>query len=189
MNIRLSNAFAHSQIVLSKNFLPACSLSTGSAVTCPSLRPLQPQRKPQSYRRAFIPYASASTSTSTSSSSPQTFKLAPSDFAFLWKECKRCFYLKVHGKMYRPRAPFPTIFGNIDLAMKRHFRGLRTTDILPEMPPGTFLCEDDDAWVESLPISPSNHTSSVFIRGMVRSPLLFLIFSFSFYYSKYLAFH
>lgn len=104
----------------------------------------------------------------SSSSRSRTFRLAPSDFAFLWGECKRCFYLKAHGQLYRPRAPFPTIFGTIDLEMKRHFRGLRTTDLLPDMTPGTFLCEDQDAWVESKPIRPAKHTDSVFIRGMVR---------------------
>lgn len=98
----------------------------------------------------------------------QTFRLAPSDFAFLWEECKRCFYLKAHGQLYRPRAPFPSIFGTIDVAMKRHFQGLRTTSILPDMPPGVFLCEEEDAWVESLPISVPNHSASVYVRGMVR---------------------
>lgn len=96
------------------------------------------------------------------------FRLAPSDFAFLWNECKRCFYLKAHKKLYRPRAPFPSIFGVIDLGMKRHFRGLPTQGVIPEMKPGTFLCEDTDAWVECKPITPPGHTDSVYIRGMVR---------------------
>lgn len=94
-------------------------------------------------------------------------RLAPSDFAFLWEECKRCFYLKAHRKLYRPRAPFPSVFNAIDLAMKRHFRGLRTTDVLPDMKPGVFLCEDDDAWIECKPIRPPGHSREVFIRGML----------------------
>ncbi|KAJ8908026.1 hypothetical protein NDN08_008123 [Rhodosorus marinus] len=77
------------------------------------------------------------------------FRLAPSDFAFLWKECKRCFYLKGHGLLYRPRAPFPSIFNKIDLGMKEFFKGKRTESVLPDMPLGEFLCEEDDAWVES----------------------------------------
>ncbi len=97
----------------------------------------------------------------------QTFRLSPSDFAFLWEECKRCFYLKAHKKMYRPRAPFPSIFGTIDLAMKLHLRGLPTHELLPDMPKGTFLCENEDAWVECKPFSPPGHQKSVFIRGMV----------------------
>jgi hypothetical protein len=95
-------------------------------------------------------------------------RLAPSDFAFLWEECRRCFYLKAHKKLYRPRAPFPSIFSTIDLEMKRHMRGLRTTDVIPSMKPGVFLCEDNDAWVECTPIKPPGRSRSVFIRGMVR---------------------
>lgn len=96
-----------------------------------------------------------------------TFRLAPSDFAFLWDECKRCFYHKVNRQLFRPRAPFPSVFGNIDTAMKRHFRGLRTTDVLPQMRPGTFLCDETDAWVECLPLTPPGCQASVYIRGMV----------------------
>lgn len=96
------------------------------------------------------------------------FRLAPSDFAFLWNECKRCFYFKAHKKLYRPRAPFPSIFGTIDSGMKTHFRGLPTQKLIPEMKPGTFLCEENDAWVECKPITPPGHSQSVYIRGMVR---------------------
>lgn len=102
------------------------------------------------------------------------FRLAPSDFAFLWEECKRCFFLKAHRKLYRPRAPFPSIFGTIDLAMKLHLRGLPTHELLPAMPKGVFLCENDDAWVECKPISPKGYETSVYIRGMVRVTFLLL---------------
>jgi hypothetical protein len=105
---------------------------------------------------------------SSRNKSPASFKLAPSDFAFLYEECKSCFYKKAHKTLFRPRAPFPSIFGTIDLEMKRHLRGLRTTDVLPDMKPGVFLCEDDDAWVECTPITPPGRSSSVYIRGMVR---------------------
>lgn len=121
------------------------------------------------YASATRPRYPPSQKSSSSAASRTSFRLSPSDFAFLWTECKRCFYLKAHGKLYRPRAPFPTIFGTIDMAMKRHFQGLRTTDLLPDMPPGTFLCEERDAWVESRPITLPNYDASVYIRGMVRN--------------------
>eukprot|EP00178_Gracilaria_changii_P024173 TRINITY_DN728_c0_g3_i2.p1 TRINITY_DN728_c0_g3~~TRINITY_DN728_c0_g3_i2.p1 ORF type:complete len:292 (-),score=29.93 TRINITY_DN728_c0_g3_i2:1912-2787(-) len=95
------------------------------------------------------------------------YRLAPSDFAFLWEECKRCFYLKVHGALPRPRAPFPSVFSSIDLAMKRHMSGLRTDQIFPEMRPGTILCEEDDPWIEGQPIFPPGHSHSVYIRGKI----------------------
>lgn len=103
----------------------------------------------------------------SSTTETKSFRLAPSDFAFLWEECKRCFYLKAHKKLFRPRAPFPTIFGAIDLSMKKHLRGLPTQQLLPQMRKGTFLCEDNDAWVECTPFTPPGRDTSIYIRGMV----------------------
>ena len=51
--------------------------------------------------------------------STKNWKLSPSDFAFLWEECKRCFYLKVARGFYRPRTPFPGIFSVIDQVDER----------------------------------------------------------------------
>lgn len=51
--------------------------------------------------------------------------------------------------------------------MKRHFRGLKADELIPEMPSGRFLCEEKDAWVESVPLSVSGHSAKVYIRGMV----------------------
>lgn len=118
-------------------------------------------RQPRSTRTASMSVARKR------KSATDCFRLAPSDFAFLWEECKRCFYLKAHKKLYRPRAPFPSIFGTIDLAMKLHLRGLPTHELLPKMPKGVFLCENDDAWVECKPILPPGYEKSVYIRGMV----------------------
>lgn len=93
----------------------------------------------------------------------EAFKLSPSDFAFLWEECKRCFYLKVRGILPRPRTAMPRIFTSIDTAMKEHFEGVRTEEIDGRMPPG--VVEFSDRWVESLPISLPGWKSSCFIRG------------------------
>ena len=51
--------------------------------------------------------------------------LSPSDFAFLWDDCPRCFYLKVARKQPRPSSPFPSVFGRIDRAMKEFYLGER----------------------------------------------------------------
>jgi PD-(D/E)XK nuclease superfamily len=133
--------------------LPAALVPASRRAPSPSRRGARAAR----WRAASTPAGAA----------PGPVRLAPSDFAFLWEECRRCFYLKAQKQLYRPRAPFPSIFSAIDLAMKRHLRGLRTTDVLPEMKPGVFLCEDDDAWVECAPIVPPGCTRPVFIRGML----------------------
>src|SRR5205809_5117867 len=74
-----------------------------------------------------------------------TFVLSPSDFAFLWKECPRCFYLQTARGFRRPRGPFPKIFTLIDRHMKTHFTGSRLA--LPGMPAG--LVGYSDMSVES----------------------------------------
>lgn len=65
-------------------------------------------------------------------------RLVPSSFAYLWRECKRCYYLEIHGYP-RPRAPFPSIFGKIDSIMKTQHDGKRTEELKIEgLAPGTF---------------------------------------------------
>jgi len=46
------------------------------------------------------------------------FTLSPSDFAFLWKNCPRCFYRKVAQGIIQPRSIMPSIFNRIDQSMK-----------------------------------------------------------------------
>lgn len=65
-------------------------------------------------------------------------KLSPSGFAFLWQECKRCFYLKVARNFYRPRTVMPKVFTIIDAEMKKCFSGRRTETIAADMPAVSF---------------------------------------------------
>jgi hypothetical protein len=105
------------------------------------------------------------------SAPPRNWKLSPSDFAFLWEECKRCFYLKVVENFSRPRSIMPKIFTVIDEEMKRHFTGRRANEAAPELPPGKFRFDID--WVESLPIHVPGHDSTVYIRGKLDSLIEF----------------
>ncbi|HUO53047.1 MAG TPA: PD-(D/E)XK nuclease family protein [Gemmatimonadaceae bacterium] len=91
------------------------------------------------------------------------FKLAPSDFGFLWDECKRCFWLKVRGGFPRPSTPFPGIFTHIDLRMKDYYQGRRTEEIGGAPPAGTI--EFGEKWVESAPIALEGLASTCYIRG------------------------
>jgi hypothetical protein len=93
------------------------------------------------------------------------WKLSPSDFAFLWEECKRCFYLKVARGFPRPRAPFPKIFGKIDGIMKTFFMGKPTGEIAPALPAGVVRLAEK--WVQSRPIVVPGHTARCFIRGKI----------------------
>jgi hypothetical protein len=91
------------------------------------------------------------------------WKLSPSDFAFLWEECPRCFYLKVARGFGRPSAPFPSIFSKIDSRMKDFFANKRTEDILPSMPPG--VVSHSGKGVESEPLFFEGFNNGGYIRG------------------------
>ena len=91
------------------------------------------------------------------------WKLSPSDFAFLWEECRRCFYLKVVSDFKRPSTPMPKIFTTIDQLMKQRFAGRRTEEVVSGLPGGVF--EYSEHWVESRAVAIPGNTSSCFIRG------------------------
>jgi len=82
--------------------------------------------------------------------SDECWTLHPSDFAFLWEECRRCFYLKVVSGFPRARAPMPRIFSVIDARMKAWVEGRRTETVVPGMPAGAF--EHGERRVESAPL-------------------------------------
>jgi CRISPR/Cas system-associated exonuclease Cas4 (RecB family) len=66
----------------------------------------------------------------------RTIKLAPSDFAFLWKECKRCYWLKyaLSEPIYRPDRPMAKIFHAIDGGMQNFFRGRVLSELDSSLP-------------------------------------------------------
>ena len=95
----------------------------------------------------------------------QPWALSPSDFAFLWDDCPRCFYLKVATKQPRPRSPFPSVFGRIDRAMKDYYLGERSETLAEGMAAGVI--GGGDQWVKSAPILPPGSMATCLIRGKV----------------------
>ncbi|GJQ14585.1 hypothetical protein GpartN1_g6376.t1 [Galdieria partita] len=108
-------------------------------------------------------------------SSEETFLIAPSDLTFLWEECPRCFYLKVHRKLYRPRLPFPSVFGAIDQQMKQFFSGRRTEEFWQDFPNcgGSFatLPRSSAIWIESRPLKIAKYDAWILLRGKIDSYL------------------
>lgn len=92
----------------------------------------------------------------------RVWTLSPSEFGFLWQECRRCYYLKVTQKYTRP-GTFPKIFQAIDAQMRMRFDGKRTEEVLPHLPPGTLDCGDQR--VQSTPIRSKGGNSALQIRG------------------------
>jgi hypothetical protein len=80
--------------------------------------------------------------------SSRCWKLNPSDLAFLWEECPRCFYLEVVRGFPRPATP--KVFTPIDEQMRACCEGRRTETLAPDMPGGVF--EVGERRVASQPI-------------------------------------
>lgn len=76
------------------------------------------------------------------------WKLSPSDFGFLFAECKACAYRKIVQGRPRPSGPFPSVFKHIDETMKRAYR--ENGIVLPDGMYGRVVFEDE--WVRSQPI-------------------------------------
>lgn len=96
--------------------------------------------------------------------SRRCWTLNPSDFAFLWDECPRCFYLKVVLGFPRPRPLVPKVFTRIDEQMKACCEGRRTETLAPEMPAGVF--EFEERRVESQPVDV--HVPDAVHRCLIR---------------------
>ena len=77
------------------------------------------------------------------------FRLSPSDFAFLWEQCKRCFHLKVVHNIRQPSMPMASIFKRIEALQMGLYDSKRTEDLIPELPPGALRCGEKT--VESEP--------------------------------------
>jgi hypothetical protein len=101
----------------------------------------------------------------------RNWKLSPSDFAFLWEECKRCFYLKGVAGFRRPRSILPKIFAIIDSEMKEALANRHTSEIDVSLPAGVL--EYGDRWVESRAIIVPGFPSTCFIRGRLDGVIRF----------------
>lgn len=99
------------------------------------------------------------------------YKLSPSDFAFLWQECKRCFYLKVVRGITRPFGTMPGIFSVIAGQMHRHFLGQHTEHVAPSLPPGIFA--HGEKTVHSAPIERPGFAAQLYIYGRVDAIVAF----------------
>jgi hypothetical protein len=97
-------------------------------------------------------------------------KLSPSDFAFLWEQCKRCFYLKVVHNIRQPSMPMAAIFKRLEGLQMGFYDGRRTTDLIPTLPPGVIRC--GEKVVESEPVQ-SEGRPPWFIYGKIDSLIEF----------------
>lgn len=96
------------------------------------------------------------------------YKLSPSDFAYLYEECKHCYYLKIRKGIGRPQGVFPAVFGAINSRLQGNMVGKGLRELSPTLPEG--IVESQEQFVKSVPIPGT----SVYVGGrydlLVRLP-------------------
>lgn len=87
------------------------------------------------------------------------YKLPPSDFAYLYQECKKCYWLKTKGILSRPAGVFPAVFGAINTRVQGELAGKDLRDLSTVLPEG--IVESQEKFVESVPFPGTN----VYVSG------------------------
>ena len=81
------------------------------------------------------------------------YKLSPSDFAYLWEECKHCYYQKVKNGI-TISGVFPSMFRIINDMLQSSVIGKNLQDIHPDLPSG--IIESQEGYLKSIQIDGTN---------------------------------
>lgn len=81
------------------------------------------------------------------------YKLSPSDFAYLWQDCKFCYYQKVKFGISHSGV-FPAMFGRINSLLQNSIMGMNLQDIHPDLPSG--IIQVQEGYMKSMPVSGTN---------------------------------
>lgn len=96
------------------------------------------------------------------------YKLSPSDFAYLYEDCKLCYCLKVKHAIFQPSMPMPGVFGAINTRLQGNLVGKNLQSLSKDLPDGEVI--NQEGWVDSQ-IVPE---TSVYIKGkydlLVKNP-------------------
>lgn len=87
------------------------------------------------------------------------YKLSPSDFAYLWEDCKYCYYNKIKNGVMLPSMPMPGVFSAINSRLQGNLVGKNLKTLSQALPDGQVI--NQEGWVESI-IVPG---TDVFIKG------------------------
>ena len=93
--------------------------------------------------------------------SSQRWTLSPSDFASLWDDCRRCFYLHVARGFPRPAGPSSIL----DARLKISWDGRRTETIAPDMPAGVIQIAERTVESHALDVHLPDAIHRCTIRG------------------------
>ncbi len=96
------------------------------------------------------------------------YKLSPSDFAYLYEECKHCYYLKIRRGVGRPQGIFPAVFGAINTRLQRNMVGKDLRELSSTLPQG--IVDSQEKFVQS----DAPQGTNIFVSGrydlLVRLP-------------------
>jgi hypothetical protein len=81
------------------------------------------------------------------------YKLSPSDFAYLWEECKFCYYQKVRLGISHSGI-FPAMFGRINKLLQDSVIGKNLQEIAADMPSG--IIDRQEGYIKSTKIPGTN---------------------------------
>lgn len=99
---------------------------------------------------------------------PQIYKLSPSDFAYLFQDCKYCYSLKIKEGVTLPSMPMPGVFSAINTRVQGSMVGKNLKDLSPDLPDGEVIKQE--GFIDSIVIPGTN----VFIKGkydlLVKNP-------------------
>lgn len=78
------------------------------------------------------------------------YKLSPSDFKYLWEDCKHCYWRKVRQGIYLPSIGMPGIFGKMNNLLQNALIGKNLHELHPDLPPGVF--DRKERHLKSMPL-------------------------------------
>jgi len=89
------------------------------------------------------------------------YKLSPSDFKYLYEDCKHCYYQKAKGIIKElPSIGMPGVFSRMNSLLQNAIIGMDLREINSELPAGKI--EVKEGFLKSKPIPPAN---DCFISG------------------------
>lgn len=87
------------------------------------------------------------------------YKLSPSDFAYLYEECKRCYCLKVKYGIQRPVMPMPGVFSALNTLIQGGLVGQNLKTLSEDLPDCKVI--NQEGFVESILVP----NTSCYIKG------------------------
>lgn len=82
------------------------------------------------------------------------YKLSPSDFKYLYEDCKYCYYQKVKNNVTLPSIGMPGVFSKLNSLLQNAIIGMDLREIDSELPAGKI--EVKEGFLKSKPIPPGN---------------------------------